>query len=498
MRDFLTAFVQRHNWPSTSALRPLSIAHRGASAHANENTIAAYRKAHMLGAAMWELDVRLSRDGTPVVSHDAVLHLADGVEMPIGLSDAADLSARRLARGGTMPALRDVVDLAISTDSGLYVEVKERAAALPALALLAASSVPFAAIGSFDHDTVRDLVAAKPRFPVSVLVRSAEDPFEAAGATGADIIHLCWERDGSDPDRLITGALLDRAAAAGLGIVLWHEERRDVLDRLMAKPVLGICTDKPEMMNRYEPSPLLPIHVVCHRGMNALAPENTLHAARLCFDQGFQTVELDVHELADGAVIALHDATLDRTTDSRGPLASLRRSDLTRISAGAWFDPSFADERIAELKDFLDAAGPAGGLYIEVKEGSAAAIVSVVEKARALDRCFFWSPVETIRRELRAVSRDVRLMVQRSPYSSLEAAIAACDAAIVEFDPEADDLSEIPDCRARNVESMIKYFGGDRSEMARLLRFRPARVNIDRPDIFLAAYRDIMSNEPVT
>jgi glycerophosphoryl diester phosphodiesterase len=51
----------------------LNIAHRGARSLAPENTLAAARKALSLGAHMWEIDVRLSRDGCPVVIHDATL-----------------------------------------------------------------------------------------------------------------------------------------------------------------------------------------------------------------------------------------------------------------------------------------------------------------------------------------------------------------------------------------------------------------------------------------
>jgi glycerophosphoryl diester phosphodiesterase len=153
-----------------------------------------------------------------------------------------------------VPALGEVIDLAIETGCGLYVEVKEQAAALPSLRLLSASAVRFAAIGSFDHDTVRDLGAARQqysRFPVSVLVRMGEDPFVAAADTGADIVHLCWERASSAPDRLVTPELIARAEHERLVVMIWHEERRDVLDRLVTLPVVGICTDRPEMMNRY-------------------------------------------------------------------------------------------------------------------------------------------------------------------------------------------------------------------------------------------------------
>ena len=53
---------------------PLVIAHRGASAYYPENTMAAFRAAVELGAAMIELDILLSSDGVPVVFHDIMLN----------------------------------------------------------------------------------------------------------------------------------------------------------------------------------------------------------------------------------------------------------------------------------------------------------------------------------------------------------------------------------------------------------------------------------------
>ena len=226
---------------------------------------------------MWEIDARLSRDGVIVICHDNAVTVADGRRIVLAAHDAADFAHLPLARGGTVPTLHEVINLAVETGCGLYVEVKERAAALPTLRLLSASPVPFAAIGSFDHDTVCDLTAARrehSRFPISVLVRVGEDPFAAATGTDAEVIHLCWERASNEPDRLVTPELIARAVRERLLVVIWHEERRAVLDRLATLPVVGICTDKPEMMNRYKRHPDHPINVPRRRSAATIAPGN--------------------------------------------------------------------------------------------------------------------------------------------------------------------------------------------------------------------------------
>jgi glycerophosphoryl diester phosphodiesterase len=63
--------------------------------------------------------------------------------------------------------------------------------------------------------------------------------------------------------------------------------------------------------------------VIGHRGASGHAPENTLPSFALALAQGADALELDVHLTADGTPVVLHDATLDRTTDRRGPVAAL-------------------------------------------------------------------------------------------------------------------------------------------------------------------------------
>ena len=80
---------------SASSNSPLIIAHRGSSAVAPENTLAAFNRALADGADGIELDVRLSRDGVPVVIHDATLKRTSGSARAV-----ADMTAFELGRAG--------------------------------------------------------------------------------------------------------------------------------------------------------------------------------------------------------------------------------------------------------------------------------------------------------------------------------------------------------------------------------------------------------------
>ncbi|HSS71583.1 MAG TPA: glycerophosphodiester phosphodiesterase [Casimicrobiaceae bacterium] len=83
-----------------------------------------------------------------------------------------------------------------------------------------------------------------------------------------------------------------------------------------------------------------------HRGAGKLAPENTLAAMRAGFERGYRMVEFDVKLSADGVAFLLHDDTLDRTTNARGPADALSWAELSRLDAGSWHSRAYAGERI--------------------------------------------------------------------------------------------------------------------------------------------------------
>src|SRR5438874_310131 len=77
--------------------------------------------------------------------------------------------------------------------------------------------------------------------------------------------------------------------------------------------------------------------VIAHRGGSKLRPENTMAAFDYGFALGADAVECDVHLSRDGEVVVIHDSTLDRTTDSTGPVAGLTADELARVDAGFRF-----------------------------------------------------------------------------------------------------------------------------------------------------------------
>ncbi len=100
---------------------PIGFAHRGARAHAPENTVEAFRLALKLGATGIESDVWLTADGDPVLHHDRVARVSGRRRRPI-----ADVTRRQLP--AHVPTLEELYD-ACSTDFDLSLDVADQKAA---------------------------------------------------------------------------------------------------------------------------------------------------------------------------------------------------------------------------------------------------------------------------------------------------------------------------------------------------------------------------------
>jgi glycerophosphoryl diester phosphodiesterase len=107
--------------------------------------------------------------------------------------------------------------------------------------------------------------------------------------------------------------------------------------------------------------------VFAHRGAKMVAPENTLPAFEQAIALGAQGVELDVQCSKDGVLVVMHDFTVDKTTNGRGPVAQLTAAELTNLDAGSHFNAKFANVTVPTLEEVLAVTAGKLKLNIEVK-----------------------------------------------------------------------------------------------------------------------------------
>ena len=97
--------------------------------------------------------------------------------------------------------------------------------------------------------------------------------------------------------------------------------------------------------------------IVGHRGARNLWAENGLTGFRNLIGLGVEAVEFDIHQAKDGGVVVIHDPTLERTTDARGPVSSLSAAELARVDAGFHFGSGTFRERAGGVPQLAEVVG---------------------------------------------------------------------------------------------------------------------------------------------
>jgi glycerophosphoryl diester phosphodiesterase len=230
----------------------LVIAHRGASGHAPENTLAAFRKAVAQGATFIETDLQLSRDAHFVAIHDATVNRTSngtGAVHDLALAQIRQLDAGAWFGsefvGERIPTLEEILQFSKKNDVVFYLELKPQGSWGGEHALIGAlrdtGEIARAAVISFDASVVLKLRKIEPTLMTGLLYDGQiENPIEKAVEVGAR--QLVARGD------LVTPALLEQARKKDLQIVCWTVNHPAHMRMLIAAGVAGIMSDYPDQL----------------------------------------------------------------------------------------------------------------------------------------------------------------------------------------------------------------------------------------------------------
>jgi len=237
--------------PRWTERRPLIIAHRGASADAPENTLAAFQLARQRGAAMVELDIHQTKDRRLVVLHDPTLTRTTGVRATVAdcsLADLADLDAGswiapRFA-GQRVPTLEAAL-AALGPRMAVNIELKSGPRPYPGLEVRLVAMLRRlgwlrrALISSFHVDRLVRLRRLHPTIAIGILVHpwSVKTALTRARRLNAQSIH--------PPAREVTAALVNRLHEGGVLVLPYTVDRPEEKARLLGLGVDGFFTNAP-------------------------------------------------------------------------------------------------------------------------------------------------------------------------------------------------------------------------------------------------------------
>ncbi|MEV4168762.1 glycerophosphodiester phosphodiesterase family protein [Nonomuraea sp. NPDC049709] len=240
----------------------INVAHRGASAYAPENTIAAFELAGAQGADMFELDVQETKDHELVLMHDTTLARTTDVERvfpglsPWNVGDLTLAQIRELDAGSWLsgeyddepvPTLGEALRAMSGSGMGLLMEVKAPNLYPGIEARIAAELRRHSAwlapgrlvVQSFDWGSMRDFDELLPDVPIGLLGTPSTGELPGLAAFADQI---------NPPYTTLTAAYVRRVHSLGMDVLAWTVDNPDTMRRMITYRVDGIITNKPDVL----------------------------------------------------------------------------------------------------------------------------------------------------------------------------------------------------------------------------------------------------------
>jgi glycerophosphoryl diester phosphodiesterase len=228
---------------------------------------------------------------------------------------------------------------------------------------------------------------------------------------------------------------------------------------------------------------------IAHRGASAHAPENTLASFRLAVEMSAKFIETDLQLTRDAKIVAMHDATVDRTTNGRGRISKMSLVELRGLDAGVKFlsvdGKSYKGERVPTLDEILEFAKTADvTFYLELKEtqgwGFEQSLVGSLRRADAINRVVIisfdaevLSTVKRIAPELttgflcekpttqlieKAVAIGAKQFLPRPDKITLEIIVAAHHAKLLVVAWTVNEIEDMRTVEAMGVDGIISDY----------------------------------------
>ena len=245
---------------------PLIIAHRGASAAAPENTLAAFRQAIRDGADGLEFDVQLAKDDVPVVFHDTTLHRMTQKKIKTSNFTSAELKGLNIGKwfnlknprraqdrflGEHLPTLRETFNFLDDYAGRIYVELKCRKTEVSALVktvveiIRSTKLLPNIVLKSFTLEAIREAKKLIPELRTAALFAPRLAVFPHRGRHLIELAKEFRADEFSLHHSLATGKFVEKARRENMPVTIWTVNNPAWIARAAERKIRAVITNDP-------------------------------------------------------------------------------------------------------------------------------------------------------------------------------------------------------------------------------------------------------------
>jgi len=227
------------------------------------------------------------------------------------------------------------------------------------------------------------------------------------------------------------------------------------------------------------------IEIVCHRGANEYAPENTYPSAAKCIDWGVEYVEIDVNTSRDGVMYLFHGPDVDRKTNGSGMFSDLSSTIIDTLDAGSWFSSEFANERIPRLDEFLNWIVGKSKVYFDVKHADHKKLIALIREVGLQNDCFFWSSDNEWSHRLKEIAPEFPVKFNARHVEGVLDVHKKYGANIVEVGLNNMSIEIQKCCADLGIKVMVYHKEKDPEAFRQIINWNVDMINLNHADAYI-------------
>jgi glycerophosphoryl diester phosphodiesterase len=205
------------------------------------------------------------------------------------------------------------------------------------------------------------------------------------------------------------------------------------------------------------------VKVIAHRGEHREHPENTLPAYGAAIDLGCDYLEVDVRTTADGALVAMHDDTVDDRTNGRGRVEDMTLAEIRKLDAGVKFHERFRGTRVPVFDEVLALARNRIEVYVDAKRVTAPDLVAALRR-HGLERHSVVYGALPLLAAIVKLAPEIRVMPEAVSEAVLRESLARLRPRVIAFDARDFRDEVIRIARAAGAGVFVDRLGPDDNE----------------------------------
>ncbi|MGV6978615.1 glycerophosphodiester phosphodiesterase [Bacillus toyonensis] len=172
---------------------------------------------------------------------------------------------------------------------------------------------------------------------------------------------------------------------------------------------------------------------IAHRGASAYAPEHTIAAYKLGQQLKGDYIEIDLQMTKDGHLLAMHDETVNRTTNGKGLVKEHTLEEMKQLNVGSFFNEKypnlakkeFENAKVPKLKEIIEMFGHNANYYIETKSpdeypGMEEKLLEIIKYYQISDKVIIQSFSEESLQKIHSLHANIPLVQLLSYQKSVQ------------------------------------------------------------------------------